>query len=160
MKVFTEVQRFRQWWIWLIVAFIIATTAVSIVLSLRMTGSGTIDYVQVAFLVISTVFIISFLLLIRLETRIDETGIYYKFFPVHLKARKIEWSTIDSLTVIEYRPMDYGGWGMRNSFRKGRALSISGNVGLQLVFVNGKKLLIGTQKAKEMNMILKDLGKI
>ena len=38
-------------------------------------------------------------------------------------------------------PLD-GGWGWRYSIRNGRAFNISGNKGLQIIFKDGKKLLL------------------
>ncbi|MCQ0110186.1 hypothetical protein JGC31_01235 [Zhouia sp. CL16] len=50
--------------------------------------------------------------------------------------------------VIKYNPIkDYGGYGWRIGFRgKGKALNIRGNKGIQIIYKNNKKLLIGTQK--------------
>lgn len=54
--------------------------------------------------------------------------------------------------------MDYGGWGLRlGFFGKGRAYNISGNIGMQIVFKDGKKLLIGTQKSAEIKSFLERL---
>jgi len=60
-----------------------------------------------------------------------------------------------------YSPIsEYGGWGMRYSLSgKGRALNVSGRTGVQLVFKDGKKLLIGTQKADDIMQVLAVLGK-
>ncbi|MHC4187375.1 MAG: hypothetical protein ACYSRQ_04200 [Planctomycetota bacterium] len=51
-----------------------------------------------------------------------------------------------------YRPIkEYGGWGIRYGFgESGKAYNVKGNQGLQLVFENGKRLLIGTQKPKRL----------
>jgi hypothetical protein len=50
---------------------------------------------------------------------------------------------------------EYGGWGWRlGLFGKGTAYNISGNEGLQLEFINGKKLLIGTQKLEALSGIV------
>ena len=58
------------------------------------------------------------------------------------------------MEIREYKPiMEYGGWGIRG-FGSNRALNIKGKIGLQLVFKNGQKLLIGTQKADEIVKIL------
>lgn len=47
---------------------------------------------------------------------------------------------------------------MRYSFRgKGRAFNVSGNIGLQLEFINGEKLLIGTQNPEKLRNVLEDL---
>jgi hypothetical protein len=43
---------------------------------------------------------------------------------------------------------------------KNRAFNATGNIGLQLVFKDGKKLLIGTQKPAEIEAVLASLGKM
>jgi hypothetical protein len=62
--------------------------------------------------------------------------------------------------IRKYNPIkDYGGWGIRwGSFRKGNAYNMSGNMGLQLVFKDGKKLLFGTQRSSELDQIIEQLG--
>jgi len=42
-------------------------------------------------------------------------------------------------------------------FGKGRALNMSGNMGLQLELKDGKKLLIGTQKFEELEQLLQKI---
>jgi hypothetical protein len=52
--------------------------------------------------------------------------------------------------VRKYKPLlEYGGYGIRG-FGNNRALNIAGKTGLQLIFKDGRKLLIGTQKGLEM----------
>jgi TATA-box binding protein (TBP) (component of TFIID and TFIIIB) len=42
--------------------------------------------------------------------------------------------------------LEYGGWGIRCGWHGKKVYNISGNRGVQLVFKNGKRLLIGSQK--------------
>jgi len=99
---------------------------------------------------------ISFLLLqLRLETQINKEGISLRFFWFHFSFRHYKWVEIKKAYVREYSPVvEYGGWGIRG-FYKNRAFNVSGNKGLQLEFLNGRKLLIGTQKPDEISNILK-----
>ena len=105
-------------------------------------------------LIISSIILvgITFLLFrIKLVTRIREDGIYYRFFPFHLKEKSILKEDIKSFEVRKYKPIaEYGGWGVRKSIRRGSAYNVSGNMGLQLYLKSGRKLLIGTQKAGEI----------
>ncbi len=94
----------------------------------------------------------------RLNTEIDETGVYYKFFPFHFKNHRIDWASVEKAFVREYSPLgEFGGWGIRFGFGQGRALNVSGNMGLQLHLKNGKKILIGTRKPDELAMVLEHL---
>ena len=94
--------------------------------------------------------------IMKLETRISDAGIAVRFFPIQLKFANYKWEDLDQVYLRDYSPiMEYGGWGIRSSFTgKGRALNVSGRKGLQLVFKDGRKLLIGTMKSFEIEQLL------
>lgn len=96
----------------------------------------------------------------RLETSISEKELTYRFYPFQLKPRHVSWREVTHCYTRRYRPiMEYGGWGLRTGFsNKGNAVNASGCDGLQLVFENGKRLLIGTQKPDEVKKILIELA--
>ena len=115
-------------------------------------------------LVISTItslLIIILFLITRLETLIKKDGIYVRFYPFQPNYMVFTWDKISTAFVRQYDPIaEYGGWGLRfGLFGRGKAFNISGNKGLQLVFHDGTKLLIGTQKPEELSEILKRIGK-
>lgn len=61
--------------------------------------------------------------------------------------------------VRKYDPIgDYGGWGLKGgalwNSKKGKAINVSGDIGIQLELKNSKKLLIGTQKEAEARRVL------
>ncbi|GHT05749.1 hypothetical protein AGMMS49525_13370 [Bacteroidia bacterium] len=96
----------------------------------------------------------------RLETQIKEDGIYVRFFPYQKQYKHLAWEEISKLYVRQYRPLlEYGGWGFNYRGYK-KTLTVSGNMGLQIEFTNGKKLLIGTQKPDELTELLNKMGKI
>lgn len=109
-----------------------------------------------------TVAVSYFLLNLRLDTRVDAQGIEVRFFPIHIQFRRFDWGQLAKCYLRQYSPLrEYGGWGIRvGLFGKGKAYNISGNQGLQLEFANGKKLLIGTNRAKEMEDTLAKIGAI
>lgn len=156
MQVFKEKQYFRKKITFLI---LIAVSLLSMYAAYNYTRKHTIDgenvlQIVVFILPVAVAFLISKL---SLRTRIDEHGIQYQFFPFHLSYKQLKWSEISTCFVRKYRPIaEYGGWGFRISlFRKrGNAFSVSGKIGLQIELKNGKKLLIGTQKKKELERVL------
>ncbi len=157
MKPFTETQRFRQWWLWLVLLGIVALHLYGLYQQLYLGkpfgDNPASDKGLVALTGIFLLVLILFLLL-RLDTKIDETGIHYRFFPFQLKYRTRKWSVIEKAYVRQYKPIwEYGGWGIRGLGRD-RALNVSGNMGLQLELVGGDKLLIGTQKPEEMEKLV------
>jgi len=158
MKVFVEEQRFRQLWIIVIIAI---STIVLIGLILSDFSDGKTDFNSPAIITIICITILPAILIFtfKLHTKIDEIGIHYQFYPIHFSLKTISWSELKVANVRNYDPIgEYGGWGYRSGFlwnkSKGKAINISGDVGIQLEFKNGKKLLIGTQKEDEAKQII------
>ena len=103
--------------------------------------------------VVSTAVCLGVLVLIwicRLETEVRRDGLFVRFFPFHQQERKIKLEGLSSFGAVEYRPIwEYGGWGMR--WRPGgRAYNVRGRRGVKMEFENGKHLLIGSQRAEEL----------
>lgn len=95
--------------------------------------------------------IITFFSLSKLMTTVDDKAIYYRFPPFVNSEKSLTKDDISEVYVRKYKPLtEYGGWGYRVRPGKGRALNVSGNMGLQIIRKNGKALLIGTQKPKEL----------
>lgn len=92
---------------------------------------------------------------IKLETRIDEKGIHYKYFPF-IKWRLIEKSQIREAEVKSFNPLtDHGGWGIKgNSTTK--AFTVMGDSGLLIDLGEKKKILIGTQKPRELSEFIEN----
>lgn len=151
--IFKETQRFKQWWIWLFLilinglmfsGFIYQVILGNVFGNQPMSDSELV--VGMLLLLGVTIFILSF----RLDTEIGDKGIKVRLFPIQLKFRFYEWKEIQFSIVRTYKPVaEYGGWGFRGRSNN-RVLSLSGNQGLQLEFKDGKKLLINTQKGKEL----------
>ncbi|GMT45459.1 MAG: hypothetical protein IEMM0006_1291 [bacterium] len=99
----------------------------------------------------------------KLEVTIDGEGIQYRF-PVFIrKWRNIKKGSIARYEVRKYSPLlEYGGWGYRSmqsprSRRNGIAYNVSGKIGLQLYFTNGRKMLLGTRRPAAMERAMKKL---
>lgn len=89
---------------------------------------------------------IGFIWVTRLEVRLSTERIRYRFYPLHRSFKEIYWEEISRAGHRRYRPIaEYGGWGIRWGLR-GRAFNIAGKEGLQLVFIDESRLLLGTQK--------------
>ncbi len=160
MKVFHEVQKFDQWWFRLLIFAVFAITIGSVFMSLNEIKKD-LNQIIVIFsaTLITFIFIVIVLVYMKFETKINEQGIYYKFWPFILNYRLISWYDIKECYVKEYNPIvDYGGWGYRGftPFRnKGKAFNVKGNIGIQIVLNSGKKILLGTQKKEEAEIIIK-----
>lgn len=156
---FREVQGFRQWWLWLL----LLATAVG---TIGVFGYGI--YVQViqgtpwgenpmsdGGLIITavattllTVGMAALLLSARLITEVRSDGLHIRFFP--MRSKVIPYESIASYQARTYHPVrEYGGWGIRWG-REGKAYIVGGNEGLQLLLNDGRKVLVGSQRAQEL----------
>ena len=158
MKVFIEEQRFDQWWfrsLMLLVGAILIVTIAKAYPSLKVDSAAFWTTMSVA--IFTVILIVFVLFVLKLETKINEQGIHYGFKPIHYKLKLTAWKEIDQCFVREYSPLtDYGGWGYKMGLfrKKGSAFNVKGNIGIQIVFKNGKRLLIGTQKLADAENVL------
>ena len=91
--------------------------------------------------------------LLSLHTKIDENQIHFKMFPFVNKT--ISWNSIESAEVIQYGYV--GGYGIKMFTKYGTVYNVAGHSGLALKLKNGKKLMIGTQKAEELTEIVNNI---
>ena len=157
MKVFKEEQRFTQTWLIVLLAFSLIVPIVIIIKEI-MTEDIIVSIKQNIVIIFALIIAITPIFFFKLTTRIDEKGVYYQFFPFHFSLKLISWNEISKAYIRTYNPIsDYGGWGLKGGWSKskGKALNVSGDIGMQLVLKNGKKLLIGTKKSDEIKQVLK-----
>lgn len=158
MKVFKEEQRFTQPWL----IILLATTFLAVVSLLTkefLSKDSDLRAVEIVTIIATFTASILPIFLLKLKTRIDEKGIHYQFFPLNLKQKTIVWSELKSAKIRTYDAIsEFGGWGLKNGFfwkkSKGKAINVSGDIGIQLELKTGKKLLIGTQKQNEAKRVL------
>ncbi len=151
---YTETQRFTQWWLWLILIGVWSSMVYSIITAPPQTNAAV--YVSFGIGILLPVLFWQ----MRLITRITEEGIYVRFIPFHFKEKFFPWETITASYVRTYSPLkEYGGWGIKYGFNgQGLVYNVAGNVGLQLQFKEGEAILIGTQKGEEIKQVLAALG--
>jgi len=157
---FDEEQRFRQWWLW-------GVLGIGFMISLLVFGYGVWQQVILgkpwgnrpmsdgALVLTATgvialwVVLFAMFRLIKLIVRVDDRCLHVRFWP--FVNRHIPLEQIVHWGARRYNPiLEYGGWGIRFTFTKGRAYNVSGDRGVQLVLANGKRILIGSQRADEL----------
>lgn len=150
-----EEQRLNQWWVLAILLFL---NLIIIGFFVRL-GHTMMD----SYLALTLIFMINLLIIAglsalvvraRLETQIDQRGIRYRYMPFIRSWRNIDFQDLSKLYLRKYTPFRYGGWGYFRDGKDNVILNARGNMGIQLVFKNGKRLLIGTQKAEEIQKLL------
>ncbi|HXR83427.1 MAG TPA: hypothetical protein VN722_03900 [Hanamia sp.] len=156
---FSETQRFKQWWLWIIligVNVLMFYGVYSQVIEGHQFGDKPMNNSQILIGTGISLSVTFFILSFRLGTQIKSDGIYVRLFPLQFSYKFFPWNSLLKCYVRKYNAIaEFGGWGLRlGLFGKGTAYNISGNKGLQLEFTNGKKLLIGTQKTEELTEVI------
>ncbi len=100
--------------------------------------------------ILFVVFLLMFL--IKLRTRYDEHGIHIRFIPL-VWNKTILWKDVQTGYMRTYNLMDFGGWGYRYGWN-GTAINAKGKHGIQLILMNGRKILIGTQHPEEVQKMI------
>ena len=110
-------------------------------------------------LILFSVLILGVLLLfwfMKLETDINQDRINFRLVP--FVKRTYLWQDIKSVEVLKYGFV--GGWGIRLKTKYGTVYNMSGDRGLAIELKDGKKLLLGTQQAKELESVISDIGNL
>ena len=145
---FEEKQKFNQWWLWVMLL-------VSPLLSIIPFDGDGINY---NYVLISIAIPLMFYFF-ELRTFVTKEGLHYQFFPFHFKKYLIRLDEIEKIEALQYKPLgDYGGWGIRYGF-KGKAYNVSGNKGVKFYLTNGRNILFGSQKYKDLEKVLKRIKK-
>jgi len=159
---FTEEQRFKSTFVWLIMfpswAVINVIFGIGIYKQIilgKPWGDEPMSDLGLIGVTLGVNLIIIGILFLMLKTKmviqIRDKGLFYKYPPFIIREKKISPEEIERYEVRQYKPLqEYGGWGIRqrHKWRRniGVAYNVSGNIGLQLYLKNGKKILLGTQR--------------
>lgn len=158
MRVFNETQKFDQWWFKLLMFSVFLITFGAIILAYPNVTEDEMDTFLLASIpaLLLTAVISGLFFVIKLKTKIDDAGIHYGFWPIQKTLRTAHWHDIAQCYVREYQPIrEYGGWGYKYSMSgKGKVYNTKGNMGIQIVFKNNTKTLIGTQRPEEAQRMI------
>jgi hypothetical protein len=159
--IYREQQKFALWLRWLVYLSMGLSVVISVFALIKASaGENSQETLEIVLgfvvgigvpIAITTLF-----LLLKLETEVRPDGIYVRYFPFHIRFKRFRLEDLSEYYARRYKPIrEYGGWGIRYSLRNGKAYNTSGNHGVQLVFTNGKKLLIGSQKPDELEAAIR-----
>jgi hypothetical protein len=86
----------------------------------------------------------------RMITTVTADTVTIRWRPI--TTRRIPIAEIEAATVREYRPLrEYGGWGVRGLARSRKmAYNVSGNRGVELTLVDGRRVMIGSQQPERL----------
>ncbi|MBK8554996.1 MAG: hypothetical protein IPL65_04130 [Lewinellaceae bacterium] len=155
---FKETQHFRQPWIYVLLLGINGLLIYGVVQQTLIGQPFGDNPAPTPLLLLFCLIPIAISLLLwfaKLETRIDASGIHFRFWPMLRQERNIRWTDVQHITVRQYKPIrEFGGWGVRYGF-KGMAYNTSGDMGIEIALKNGKKILLGTQNPEKARHFLK-----
>ena len=94
--------------------------------------------------------------ILRLEVQVDSRKLFIRYYP--LMSREISLLDIDHFVARHYSALkEYGGWGIRG-FSQKKAYNVYGNEGVELTLRDGSKIMIGSQRADELEASLRSTG--
>jgi hypothetical protein len=165
IREFSEVQRMRVWWVWGMLGVLMLMYLYAALRQWYGPGSWSNNRTPEWMLGVILLFLLlipAFVFIMKLESRLHATGVEFRFFPLQRKWKKFPWAEVERAWVRKYRPIsEYGGWGIRGlPGANSRAYSMSGDYGIQLLFKNGKSILLGTQNALEAEQALQHLSEL
>jgi hypothetical protein len=167
---FEEVQAFRESsWVWTLVITILLAALLPIMYGLyQQLGTGVpwgnksmtdSDLIFVFLFTLMSTGIGAFVVLSsKLEVKIDEQGIHYRYFPVTSRWQLIIPDQIASYTLEKRFNIFESGFGyFRSLFRKIKSYRIRGSQHLSLKLKNGYRILLGTQNPEGLEQAMKKL---
>ena len=146
---FTEKQRFRQWWLWILLSlgqgFFLWMLIQQIGLGIPFGSNPAPDFLIIFLGLTFGCGPAIFMYLTGLDTIVTVQGILLRFHPFHRRWVTFAFKSVAEARAITYNPIrDYGGWGIRYG-RKGKAYNVSGNQGVLLTLKDGRTVLIGSR---------------
>ena len=166
---FSEEQRFNQWWFRLIMILTLLAVLAPFVTGIYhqvvlkepfgdnpMSTQGLV--VTGIFSLFTMLFIFLKIFKSKLLTKITADSLLISFPPFMRKWKTITPEEIERYEIRTYRAKrEFGGHGIKRRLRSGQSYTVSGNIGVQLYFKNGKKLLIGTQRKQAFEYAMRKL---
>ena len=141
---FHERQRFRQSWLWALIA--IPVIVALVVSSVPSSGGGS-RIVGIAVPLIVALFLAVLFAVVNLETTVTPSAIVVAFHGLW-PTRTIRYDDIEAFEARTYGILDSGGWGVHFGLA-GMTYNVSGNKGVGFRLQRGRRVLIGTQRPEE-----------
>jgi hypothetical protein len=160
--IFHEEQKFARWIYLLVLLMVVFSVIIIIVVHITESAKGNPpdknEFITVFLFGIGVPAAIAVLFtVLKLETQVRIDGLYVRFFPIHISFKRFSPEDLSEAYARQYKPIsEYGGWGIRG-YGKNKAYNTRGNEGVQLVFNNGKRLLIGSQNAQELEEAIQSI---
>lgn len=139
---FREEQRFRESWLWLVIAIPIAFALWALLVTPGTPLAAGLAVVGVA-IAVAALFGLAYL-----ETTVTDAEVIVKFHGLW-PTRRIKLDDIAEYAPMRYTIWDSGGWGVHFGLA-GLTYNVSGNEGVHFRLANGSQVLVGTQRPAEL----------
>jgi len=154
--IFREEQRFRQWWVWLAVYGVAALQwwgfIQQIVLGKPWGNNPGPDWMVWLFWVLFGIGLPVCFYILKLTVEVTPDYILIGYRP--LTKRVIPLADVERVEARTYKPIrEYGGYGLRGT-RRNTAYNVSGNQGVELTLSDGRRVMIGSQRAAELALAI------
>lgn len=152
---FYEVQRFTQWWLWLILIALALVPFYGIYQQVFLGNSIEDKAISDNGLIVYTIFMILLLVffgVLRLKTSMNKHKLSFSFYPFVNKS--VKWGDVKNAKLVDY---GFVGYGIRFS-KFGKVYNTGGKLGLLIELKNGKSFVIGTQKEGQLKDFLEGIS--
>ena len=150
---FREEQRFKQWWIWLLIlplaAFAWWGFVHQIILGRPIGSNPGPDWSVWLTLLLVGLGLPALFISIRLIVTVERDQITIRYRP--FTTRRIGFDEIEGYKARTYKPVkEYAGWGIKGWSVERMSYSVSGREGVELTLTGGTRVMIGSRKAQQL----------
>ncbi len=156
MKQFAEIQKFDQWYIWVVPILSLGLWTFAFIKQIIFqipVGDRPASDIEIMLIGLIPISIIALFRFIKLTTETDGNSLSVCLFPFCRK--KVTIASIESIEFITYKIV---GFGCRLGTEYGTVFNVKGNHGFQILTKNGDRFLVGTQRSSEILAICTKLG--
>ena len=149
---FTEIQRFNQWWLWMILIGLVLIPTYGLVQQLLLGkpfGATPMSDAGLLFFFGGMWLFMGFFRYMELRTEVDARGIRVRLRPI--SSESFEWEQIECLELVRY---GFVGYGLRLSAKYGTVYNTRGNKGLSVTLKSGSRYVIGTRDPERLKEAL------
>ena len=157
---FEEVQQFARPSVGKFIKALMGIVFIALLISLAVQKGRMTDYNRLLIILLPLLLVINIILGSKLVTQIRTDGVYVRFPPWQPRFSIYNWDNIAEIFVRDYGTMrEFMGWGIRYAPGK-MGYIVAGNYCIEIVFKNGNKVIVTTQREAEVNEVLKRIERL
>ncbi len=159
-ETFYEKQHVQIWWLKLLIGLLTLGMWVSFVVQIfygiPVGNNPSPDWMMYPLLLLIGVGFPWFFFTMNLNITVTDKQLVVKYFPFITK--KYTREDIGAVKPTTFRPIrEHGGWGIKYSADGVWVYTAYGNTGVELTFRDGKRIIVGSQRAEELAKAINDI---